>query len=104
MALTKEQEKELEEIFASRLKEQYNRGLQVGVLSVSKVVLDKLNDGRKPLMDRIKDVKNFCEIPINKQKQIEKALKEASEKAEKQEDVISDSTENNETDSNESVE
>ncbi len=104
MALTKEQEKELEEIFASRLKEQYNRGLQVGVLSVSKVVLDKLNDGRKPLMDRIKDVKKFCEIPINKQKQIEEALKEASEKAEMQEAVIQNSTENNEADSNESVE
>lgn len=33
-------------------------------------------------MKRIEDVKKFCSTPWNKQKQIEKALKEASEKAE----------------------
>lgn len=84
MALTDEQEKQLEELFKVKLKEQYNRGLQVGILSVSKVVLDKLNDSSKPLMKRIEDVKKFCSTPWNRQKKIEQALKEESEKAEQQ--------------------
>lgn len=76
MAITNEQEKQLEELFKVKLKEQYNKGLQVGVLSVSKVVLDKLNDKSKPFMRRIEDVKHFCEMPWKKQNQIEQALKE----------------------------
>lgn len=90
MALTDEQEKQLEELFKVKLKEQYNRGLHVGILSVSKVVLDKLNDGSKPFMKRIEDVKKFCSTPWNKQKQIEKALKDTQSKAEQ-------STENSDT-------
>lgn len=82
MAMTDEQEKQLEELFKTKLKEQYNRGLHVGILFVSKVVLDKLNDSSKPLMKRIEDVKKFCSIPWNKQKKIEQALNEASAKAE----------------------
>lgn len=82
MAMTDEQEKQLEELFKTKLKEQYNRGLHVGILSVSKVVLDKLNDSSKPLMKRIEDVKKFCSTPWNKQKKIEQALNEASAKAE----------------------
>lgn len=84
MAMTDAQEKQLEELFKTKLKEQYNRGLQVGILSVSKVVLDKLNDSSKPLMKRIEDVKKFCSTPWNKQKKIEQTLKESSEKAEQQ--------------------
>lgn len=84
MAMTDEQEKQLEELFKTKLKEQYNKGLQVGILSVSKVVLDKLNDSSKPFMKRIEDVKKFCEAPWNRQKKIEQALKEASAKAEQQ--------------------
>lgn len=42
MALTDGQEKQLEELFKVKLKERYQRGLHVGILSVSKVVLDKL--------------------------------------------------------------
>lgn len=84
MAMTDEQEKQLEELFKTKLKEQYDRGLHVGILSVSKVVLDKLNDSSKPLMKRIEDVKKFCETPWNKQKKIEQALKDASAKAEQQ--------------------
>lgn len=82
--MTDAQEKQLEELFKTKLKEQYNRGLQVGILSVSKGVLDKLNDSSKPLMKRIEDVKKFCSTPWNRQKKIEQALKEASEKVEQQ--------------------
>ena len=84
MAMTDAQEKQLEELFKTKLKEQYNKGLQVGILSVSKVVLDKLNDSSKPFMKRIEDVKKFCSAPWDRQKKIEQALKEASEKAEQQ--------------------
>lgn len=84
MAMTDEQEKQLEELFKTKLKEQYNKGLQVGILSVSKVVLDKLNDSSKPFMKRIEDVKKFCEAPWNRQKKIEQVLKEASAKTEQQ--------------------
>lgn len=90
MALTDTQEKQLEELFKTKLKEQYNRGLHVGILSVSKVVLDKLNDSSKPFMKRIEDVKKFCSTPWNKQKQIEKALNDAQGKVEQ-------STENSDT-------
>ena len=60
MALTDTQEKQLEELFKVQLREQYNKGLKVGVLSASKVILDKLNDSSKPLMERIEWVKRFC--------------------------------------------
>lgn len=60
MALTPEQEKQLEEMFKQKLQEQYIRGLKVGSKSVSKVILDKLNDSSKSLMERIEDVKRFC--------------------------------------------
>lgn len=81
MALTDEQQKQLEELFKVKLKEQYQRGLHVGILSVSKGVLDKLNDGSKPLMKRIEDIKKFCQTPQNKQKQIKSTLGEAGEKS-----------------------
>ena len=90
MSINNEQQKQLEELFKEKLQEQYNRGLHVGVLSVSKVVLDKLNDGSKQLMKRINDVKKFCETPLNKQKKIEQALKDASAKVEQVADTSLD--------------
>lgn len=82
MAISDEQEKSMEELFKFKLKEQYNRGFHIGILSVSKVVLDELNNGSKPFMKRIEEIKRFCETPWDKQKKIEKALKKASAKAE----------------------
>lgn len=78
MAISDEQEKSMEELFKFKLKEQYNRGFHIGILSVSKVVLDELNNGSKPFMKRIEEIKRFCETPWDKQKKIEKALKKAS--------------------------
>lgn len=72
MALTPEQEKQFEEIFKQKLQEQYTRGLRVGVLTISQVILEKLDDTSKPLIERIKDVKHFCKIPWEKQRQAEK--------------------------------
>ena len=89
MALTNEQEKQLEELFKVKLKEQYNHGLHVGILSVSKVVLDKLNDNSKPLMKRIEDVKRFCKTPLSKQKQVERVLNEETQKVQISEAVES---------------
>ena len=62
MALTTEQEKQLEEMFKQKLQEQYMKGLRVGILTVSEIILNKLNDSSNPLMKRIEDVKSFCEI------------------------------------------
>lgn len=96
MALTNEQEKQFEELFKTKLQEQYNRGLHVGVLTISKVILDKLNDNSKPFMKRIEDVKRFCETPWNKQKQIEQELKESSEKSQISEDTAPSDEDNGE--------
>ena len=85
MAMTNEQEKQLEELFKVKLKEQYNRGLHIGILSVSKVILDKLNDSSKPFMKRIKEIRKFCETPWNKKK-VEQALKETTAKEEQDTD------------------
>jgi len=60
MALTDTQEKQLEELFKVQLREHYNKGLKVGVLSASKVILDKLNDSSKPFVERVEWVKRFC--------------------------------------------
>lgn len=75
--MTQEQEKQFEELFKEKLQEQYTRGIQVGVLSTGKVVIDKFNDSSKPLMKRIEDVKRFCKAPWNKVKQAEQQIEEA---------------------------
>ena len=67
MTETNKQEEKFEELLKTKLNEQYNKGLHVGILSISKIILDKLNDNSKPLMKRINDVKKFCEAPWNKQ-------------------------------------
>ena len=82
MTETNKQEEKFEELLKTKLNEQYNKGLHVGILSISKIILDKLNDNSKPLMKRINDVKKFCEAPWNKQKKIEQALEDTSIKAE----------------------
>ena len=73
MAFTEEQSKEFEEIAKKKFSEVYNSGMRVGILTVSKVVLDKLNDSSKPLMKRINEVKKFCETPLNNDKKSEKS-------------------------------
>ena len=62
MALTSEQEQKLEKIFRSNLEKQRTQGIRIGMLSVSKIILDKLNDTSKPLIERISDVKKFCTV------------------------------------------
>ena len=49
-------------MFKQKLQEQYMKGLRVGILTVSEIILNKLNDSSNPLMKRIEDVKSFCEI------------------------------------------
>ena len=78
MAMTDEQEKQLEEFFKTKLREQYNKGLRVGVLTVSKIVIDKLNDSSKTFMKRIKEIKRFCETPWEKQMRDEKEFRNAT--------------------------
>ena len=67
MAMSEEQEKQLEELFKEKLKEQYLKGIKVGVLSASKVIIDKLEDKSKPLTQRVSEVKQFCKVPWEKE-------------------------------------
>lgn len=64
MAMTDEQNKELENLFRTELQKQYLRGLRVGIKTVSKVCLEKLNDNSKPLLKRIEDVKKYCSVSL----------------------------------------
>ncbi|MDY4494874.1 MAG: hypothetical protein SPE24_08315 [Erysipelotrichaceae bacterium] len=41
----------------------YKFGVSVGVLAACKIVLKKLNNPSKSFMDRISDVKTFCNNP-----------------------------------------
>lgn len=41
----------------------YKFGVSVGVLATCKIVLKKLNNPSKSFMDRISDVKTFCNNP-----------------------------------------
>jgi hypothetical protein len=81
--MTDEQSKVLEEAFKSELQKQYIRGLRVGILTVSKIVYDKLNDSSKPLMTRINDVKKYCKVPLdNNNKFVANNVKEVADKIE----------------------
>ena len=42
----------------------YSKGLRVGVYTASTVILEMLNDKSKPLMDRIRNVQRYCNVPI----------------------------------------
>lgn len=64
MALDKEKQEALEELFTKKLQEQYRRGLEVGVKTACKAMLDMLNDSSKPLMKRIDAIKTFCKTPF----------------------------------------
>ena len=67
--MDKKREEEFEKIFRDHLQKQLNRGIKIGVLTNSRIVLDKLNDTSKSLEDRIEDVKKFCQVPLdNKEK------------------------------------
>ena len=68
-------EQQFKDKLKSTIDEKYNEGVFVGALSVSKIILEKLNDNSKPLAKRINEIKRFCEIPLNKQKKIESLLK-----------------------------
>lgn len=68
-----------EELIRAKLQEQYYRGIRVGIMTVSRIVLDKLNDGSKPFMTRVQDVKKFCAVPF---KNLEVASKEEQKEIE----------------------
>ena len=63
--MTDEQNKKLEELMRKALQEQYNRGLRVGVLAASQVVMEKLNDTSKTLVERIDEIRKYCSVAVN---------------------------------------
>ncbi|MBQ2397791.1 MAG: hypothetical protein II304_12285 [Bacteroidales bacterium] len=68
MALTPENEKKIEDIFKKNLLRARNEGIRIGILTASKVVLDKLNDSSKPLMERINSIKKYCTVATKNEK------------------------------------
>jgi hypothetical protein len=64
MALTDEQNKELETLFRTELQKQYLRGLRAGIKTASSVCLEKINDSSKPLLKRIEGVKKYCLVAL----------------------------------------
>lgn len=57
-----EQERQMRTLINTALTEQKQQGLKIGALAVSKIIMDKLNDTSKPLVERINDVKKYCMI------------------------------------------
>jgi hypothetical protein len=68
MALKTENEKKIEQIFKNNLLRARNDGIRIGVLTVSKIILEKLNDSSKPLMERINSIKKYCMVATKNEK------------------------------------
>lgn len=68
MSLTAENEKKIEKVFKDNLLKVRNDGVRIGVLTVSKIILEKLNDSSKPLMERINSVKKYCMVVTKNEK------------------------------------
>lgn len=57
-------EQEYENIVRSALQKQRVQGIRIGMLACSKIVMEKLNDTSKPLMQRFDEVKKFCSVAM----------------------------------------
>jgi len=57
-------DQDIEKVIRDAMQQQYFRGLQIGALTVSKIVLDMLNDKSKPLLKRIEKVRRYCKTPL----------------------------------------
>jgi hypothetical protein len=80
-----------EQIIRPLLEKQRAQGIRIGMLSCSKIVMDKLNDKSKSLMDRITDVKRFCNVAIKNEKFLEEVTTvEPEEIAEQTEDDVNE--------------
>jgi len=58
-------DEEMNRIIADALRKQFVEGLKKGIYICSKVVLDKLADTSKPLIQRISEVKAYCRVANN---------------------------------------
>ena len=63
--LNEEGKQKIEEAAVKIYKAAYNKGLRVGAYTVSKIVLNMLNDKSKPLLTRIEKVRKYCKTPID---------------------------------------
>jgi len=70
-----------EALVKKKLDESYNNGVRVGILTVSKIVTDMLNDKKTPFMQRIDKVKRFCKVAPGIEDRYNKILAEETEKA-----------------------
>lgn len=65
--MTSREESILREEFNKGYKSVFQNGLLQGSKAVCKVVLDKANDERKTLEERIEDIKKFCRVSLKEQ-------------------------------------
>lgn len=78
--LKEEGKKKIEEAAVEIYKAAYYKGLRVGAYTVSKIVLDMLNDKSKPLLARIEKVRNYCKVPIDNSDKVFKENEESGNK------------------------
>lgn len=71
-------EKQLDDVIKAELQKQFNHGVRVGILSLSKLVNNKLSDSSLPLTKRIEEVRRLCKIDP----EIEKKYNEIASKTE----------------------
>lgn len=53
--MTREQEKQMEQMFREKLKEQQSQGMKAGATGILGAVLDMCNEGKT-----VEDIKKFC--------------------------------------------
>ena len=65
---------EVENVFKLHLQQQFNQGIKVGLKTMSRVILDELDNKSKPLSERISNVKRMCRVSLKKENNSEKPL------------------------------
>ena len=61
-------EQEYEDIVRAALQKQRTQGIRIGMLACSKIVMEKLNDTSKSLVQRIDEIKKFCGVAMKDEK------------------------------------
>lgn len=93
MALDKNTQDILEEVFKKKLSEQFHKGIAVGVKTACRAVLDILQDGSKPYASRVEAVKQFCKTPFRMSTDLKTDKTEESSEISGEEEKINEKSE-----------
>lgn len=66
--MNKQEEKEFEKALLEKLKDRFSKGMIAGSTAMCSVILEKVNDKQRSDEEIIKDVKQFCETGLGKNK------------------------------------